>query len=131
MPGLFQVKELEARKRALAAESEVYRQTLKFEARSIQLYTVYFKRRFLQARAVIPLLMLGLPASGYFFRKMFIPKKPFARKKRSSLARFITAAVFGWKMYQKLRPFCRDLFGGGTREFEDGSQISESETVRR
>jgi len=112
MPGLFQVKELEARKRALAAESEVYRQTLEFELRNIGLYTVYAKHRFSQARAFGPFVVLGMPAAGYFLGKMF------ARKKRSLLARLMTTAVFGWKMYRKLAPFCRGLFSGARKSRE-------------
>jgi len=128
MPGLFQVKELEARKRALAAKSEIYRETLKFELRNIGFYAVYAKRRFLQARAFSPFVMLGLPAAGFFLRRMFTPKKQIKQRKRSSLARFLTKAVFVWKIYRKLAPFCRGLFSGA-KKFSEAQEMRSSEMV--
>src|SRR6266705_1973439 len=109
MPGLFQVKELEARKRALAAESEVYRQTLKSELHKLDLIAVHARRRFLKATAFSPLIMLSMPAVGFFVRRMFTRQKRIENKQRSSLARFITKAAFGWRMYRKVAPFCRGV----------------------
>ncbi len=109
MPGLFHVKELEARKRALLAENEVYRQTLKFELRNIGLYAAHAKLRFSQARAFSPVFLLGMPAAGFFLRQMLARKR---ERRRSRLSRLAATAVFGWKIYQKVVPFCRDLFSG-------------------
>src|SRR6266404_5800097 len=109
MPGLFQVKDLEARKRALAAESEVYRQTLKFELHNLGLNLVHARRRFFKATAFSPLMMLGMPAIGFLVRRMFTRQSPIENKQRSSLARFITKAAFGWRMYRKVAPFCRGM----------------------
>jgi len=127
--GLFQVKELEARKRALAAESEAYREILKFELRNIGFYAVYAKHRFLQAGPFSPFVMLGMPAAGYFLRRMFTRKKQMRQRKRSSLARFISKSVFVWKIYRKLAPFFRGLFSHA-KKFKEAPEMSGPAVVR-
>jgi len=127
MPGLFQVKELEARKRALAAESEVLRQTLKFEARNIWFHVAYAKRRFLQISTFSPFVMLGIPAAGYLVRKMFTRRQARARKKKTAAARLITSALFGWRMYRKVAPFLRSLFSR-QEELREGAEVGQRAT---
>src|SRR6267378_509940 len=95
MPGLFQVKELEARKRALAAESEVYRQSLRFELHNLDLNAVHAKRRFFKATAFSPLIMLGMPAIGFFGRRMYWKVAPFCRGVVRSLRKFREAPDVG------------------------------------
>ena len=129
MPGLFQVKELEARKRALAAESEVYRQSLRFELHNLDLNAVHARRRFFKATAFSPLIMLGMPAIGFFVRRMFTRQSPIENKQRSSLARFITKAAFGWRMYWKVAPFCRGVVRS-LRKFREAPDVGGPKLVR-
>jgi len=109
MPGLFRVKELEARKRALAVESEVYRQTLQQELRNLGDYAVHARTRFSLVRAFNPLLILGMPAAGYFLRQFFNRKTKAKAQKKSKFSRTLTTLIFGWRMYRKFAPVWRVL----------------------
>jgi hypothetical protein len=107
MAGFFQVKELEARRRALAAESEVYRETLEQELRNLGSVALSARQRFARVRAFNPLFILGMPAAGYVFRKMFDRKKKV--RKKSQMSRTISTLILGWKLYQKVAPVWQAL----------------------
>ena len=55
------MNELEAKKKALVAESEVYRQTLKLEIQNLRLCAVRSRRKLSLLGASSSLLMLGAP----------------------------------------------------------------------
>jgi len=67
------MNELEAKKRALVAESEVYREMLKLELHNLRLYVSRTKHKLKSFRRPNPLLMLLAPLAGAFFRKRFAP----------------------------------------------------------
>jgi hypothetical protein len=100
MSGIFAVKELELRKKALAAESEVYRETLKLEARNLGLYARYAKLKLSNRSAINPLLMLAPALTGFLLR----PRRP--RK----MPRMLATVLLGWQMYSKFAPLCRNMF---------------------
>jgi hypothetical protein len=102
MSGIFQVKELDARKRALAAQSEVYRQTLVMEARNLMLYGTYLRRRYTRPNPSNVLLLLAPVLGGLWMTR--------ARKKRSMFSRVTGSALLGWKIYQKVAPYCGGFF---------------------
>lgn len=91
------MKELELKKKALAAESEVYREMLKLELRNVGLYGNYLKAE--AAKAPYRLLKFVPLVAGFFARR----RKP----KKSS---WTTAAVVGWQVYRRVIPLCRALF---------------------
>jgi len=61
MAGISKIKELEARKRALVTESEIYRETLRADVQNLQLYGASFFRRIDQIRGIGPWLLMALP----------------------------------------------------------------------
>ena len=105
MFGVFEVKELESKRKALAAESEVYRETLKLEARNMALYAKYLKVK--SSRAPFEYLKF-LPAVATLFFRRKKPKGP----------RFLTTALLGWQVYNRVLPFCRAMFGTRNRPIE-------------
>ena len=61
------MNELEAKKRALVAESEVYRETLKLEVHNLRLYVSRTKQKLTGFTRPNPLLMLLVPWPEHFF----------------------------------------------------------------
>jgi hypothetical protein len=106
MPRIFKVRELEEKRRALAAESDVYRQTIRLEIQNLRLHALHTKRKFSSLTTPNPLLMMILP-----FAKSFLMKRMFRRSKnRFGLLRLAAGAFFGWKAYRKFAPLLGDLF---------------------
>lgn len=119
MPGIFQVKDLETKKKALIAESEVYRQMLKLEARNVALYAQYAKGK-LSRPAVPKGLLLLIPSLATFLLGRQKPKLP----------KLVSTALLGWQAYQRFAPLCRSLFAGRFRrreyEFESDEAAPEA-----
>jgi len=93
------MNELEAKKRALVAESEVYRETLKLELHNLRLYVSRTKQKLTSFTRPNPFLMLAAPLAGAFFRK-----------RRSSWLRRATMAFLSWQLSNRLIPFLSGLF---------------------
>jgi len=93
------MKDLQARKRALAAESEVYRQTLKLELQNLRLYGMSLKRKVTKARASSLALAAGAPL---LWALLF--------KRRRSKLGLASAAVTAWNLYRKFAPLFRGFF---------------------
>lgn len=91
-----------ARKKLLAAESEVYRQLLKMEMETFKVYAVRTKRRFTSLNSLLPLLMSSVPLAAGMFGK----------KRRFSLKKIFSLLFFGWKTYQRFSPMFRSGFSG-------------------
>ena len=90
------MSDLQAKKKMLIAESEVYRQLLKLEIQTFKIYGTRTKRRMTSFSAYMPWLIGGLP----------ILTRLFSRRKaqRFSMKRMGSLFLFGWKAYQKLAP---------------------------
>ena len=101
MPRIFEVKELAARKRALAAESEVYRQTLKLELQNFQLYAGFLKHKWSPLRRVGAVLPLAGVAAGFWLR----------RKQKPAPPGLLRNAMLGWQVYRSVSPFLRRMAG--------------------
>ena len=93
------MKDLELRKRALAAESEVYRETLKLEVRNLNLYARNTKNKFTRPQTLQPWLWLAAPLTSFLIRR-----------RRPKLPRLVSTALLGWQFYNKVAPYCRDMF---------------------
>jgi hypothetical protein len=99
MVRLVKIKDLEARKRALAEESEVYRQTLRLEIQNLHLYRIQMQRKFSSLRPSNPLLMFAWPLAASLFRRRGLPK-----------FRLATGALMAWNLFRRVRSLVPGLF---------------------
>jgi len=79
------MNELEAKRKALVAESEVYRETLKLEFQALRLCGL--KARKASFFKVLPLLSMA---------------GPLLMGRDRSWPRLLSAALLGWRMYRKI-----------------------------
>lgn len=99
------MKDIEDRKRALLAESEVYRQTLKLEFYNLRLF---IKQSKVNAKSFVS------PNSWWLMGAL----APFlARRPVFSKWRLVGAVVAGWKLYNRFGPLITRLWSsfGRTR----------------
>src|SRR2546423_10230663 len=88
------MRDLEARRKALAAEAEVYRQTIKLELQNIRLYSRQTKRKFTTVRPSNPLFIALIPLLTSLLRRTG-PVRKF---------RFLSAALVAWQMFNRFAP---------------------------
>jgi hypothetical protein len=110
------MKELEARRKALAQESDVYRETLKLQLQNLQLYGAHVRQRFNFLRPSNPLMMLIGPLIGGLVQ---------SRRKSSRMGLFATL-LFGWKMFRKMRALIPALLARRKRRQKEGASASAS-----
>jgi hypothetical protein len=108
------MKDLEARKRALVQEAEIYRETLKLELQNIRLSAIQLKKQFSSLRSSNPLMMLAAPLAGLFLRKSSGPPK----------LKFLSSAIFLWQLYRKISALLPSLFPGAA-SVRTGSRAEE------
>jgi hypothetical protein len=106
MARFFKIKDLEARKLALVEETDLYRQTLRFEIDNLRLHTVSMKRR-ATWMALSPLWPLIPSLFNSFYKKK--------QTQRSSKWRIVSAALAGWQLYQKFARFMPAIFSRNRR----------------
>ena len=109
MAEVFRLKDLEAKKRALVAESEVYRQTLTLEIQNLRLYGARMRRKFILLRFANPLL---LTAGTLFGSRLF--RSGVKRKRRGKWSRLFGAGLMGWRLYRQFGPMLRTLLARRT-----------------
>jgi len=114
MARLFKVKDIEARKRALLEESDLYRQSLRFEIDNLRLHTTWVKRRATWL-TLTPLWPLVLQLLKFFVKK----------KRPNSKWRWFSSAMAGWQLYQKVARFVPGIFSRGRRaRLRDGEHAA-------
>ncbi len=89
---------LESKKRALVAESEVFRETLKLELHNLRLYTVRTRQKLTNFASPNKLLLLAAPFAGFLFRK-----------KRSSILRKFAMGLLSYQFTNRLLPMLSAL----------------------
>lgn len=100
MAGISELSALAARKRALAAESELYRQTLRLELQNARLYGARIKSRFQLFKAARPLL-LALPVLGAVWRWA---RRSASLHKPRGWRRWFNLGLSGWRAYRRISP---------------------------
>jgi hypothetical protein len=90
------MSDINAKKKMLVAESEVYRQLLKLEIQTLKIYGVRAQRRMTSFTNYVPWLMSAVPVLSRLFSKR--------KAKRFSLRRMGSLVLLGWKAYQKFAP---------------------------
>jgi hypothetical protein len=110
MAGIFKISDLEARKRAVIEQSELYRQSLRFEIDNLRLHATSIKRKatWLTLTPLWPLVPSLLKA---FVKK----KRPTANTK----FRWLSAALAGWQLYQKVARFMPGIFSRSRARVRD------------
>ncbi len=95
------MKELQARKQALAAECEVYRHAMTLEIQNLRLYTAHTRHRILgiTSHPLVRLLPLVVALFGARFARP-------ARPRKFSLLRTV---FLGWRLYRKFGPAVRNM----------------------
>lgn len=89
------MSDLESRRKALGAEAEVYRQTLKLEVQNIKLYARQNRRRYTAIRPGNPLFAAAAPVLAVLLQRT----RPV--KKLSTLSKILV----GWQMFSRVTPF--------------------------
>jgi hypothetical protein len=85
------MKELEARKRALIAEAEVYRETLKLQAQTLRIYALATQRKMFTPSPANPLLLLVAgPLLKWFLGKRLRRSGNWLKKKSAMMPIAIT-----------------------------------------
>ena len=92
------MKELEARKRALVAESELYRETLKLELLNLQVYGQRMERKVASYAALKPLLFIVAPLVGFLL----------GRRRLERRGLFATVLI-GYRLYRGFAPLAQKL----------------------
>jgi hypothetical protein len=103
---------LEAKKRALVAESEVFRETLKLELHNMRLYGVRTRQKLSSFASPNKLLMFAAPFAGFLFRR-----------KRSSLIRRFAMGLLSYQFTNRLLPLLTAFISANRR----GSPMESAE----
>src|SRR5215469_12590424 len=106
MAGIFfQVKKFEVKKQALAAESDAYRQVLRWQLQNLSLHSTNLKQKVsgITSNPFLRLLptagtLFGSPLSGWLFRR-----------KKSRRLRLLVKAYLAWRAFGKFRPVLKFL----------------------
>jgi len=97
--GILKVDNLQERKRALAEESELYRQMLHVQIRNAQLYSLSVRDKFRSFNKTNPLLMLGIPLITRMLRGSVTKRSsPFGN------FRFFGSAMAVWPVARRIVP---------------------------
>lgn len=111
MAKIFPLNDLERRKRALVAESEVYRQTLTLEIQNLRLYGVRMQKKLAVMRLANPLFLFGASLLGSrLFRRRRAERKP-----RGKWTRLFGAALMGWRLFRQFGPLAQRVFARSFR----------------
>src|SRR2546422_10547813 len=111
---------LEAKRKALVAESEVYRETLKLECHNLRLYGLRAKQRLTSFGRPNSLLMLAAPLAGAIFSR-----------RRSSWLRRAAMAFLSWQLTSRLAPFLVGLFSPRAASAPGSSHARETVEARK
>lgn len=106
------MNEFETKKKALAAESEVYRQTLKLEIQNLRMCAIREQPKIDLLGASSSLWTLGAPIAGIFL----------GRGRRGPLISFLQAAFTGWRWYRKVGPLIAACFPTQARRLQPDAE---------
>ncbi len=101
MARIDRVRELEARRAALAAQSDAFRETLRADFRDFRLGVLGVKRKLAVVSVVAPLLLVAVPFVNWLLR----------RKGDGSAWRRGVAVVSKWVLRRQLVPLFEQILG--------------------
>jgi hypothetical protein len=126
MAGLVELRALEARKRALVAESEAYRQALMADVQNLRLYALGLQKRLRFFRKLEPVLALVPLLNSLLSSRLETPARlaqptPWRRVLRWSL--------LGWRVSRHVAPVARALLGRFRERPRRSPQTAEPENL--
>src|SRR5712675_3486606 len=89
-----EVEELAARKRLLAAESDLNRQALMGELSRLRASVEKVERIFRLGKSTYPIVLATAPLAGYFLAS-----------KTGPVTKILKSAIWGWQVVQRLKTF--------------------------
>ena len=98
---MFVSIEMAARKHALAAERDLFHQTLRMELRNLRVHFSYITQRYSRLPAPGPWLKLVMPLTNWWMRR--------GQRRRVTLPRAVLVALAGIQVYHNLAPLFRML----------------------
>ena len=110
MAGISEIADLEARKRALVAESEACREAFKAELQNLSLLGAGLQKRVDKVFTVGPWLLVALPVVASLIR--LLTRKGGGRTDGVSHSRFkggVAGVLLAWRMFRKYAPLVRGL----------------------
>jgi hypothetical protein len=126
MVRIFEVGDLQARKRALVAESELYRQTLALEVHNFQLYASEVRHKIHRLRIYKPFflaapVLLSLLRSGWSGERK--------EKRQTGWRRALAMVLMGWRAYRKFGPVLQAMILQQMRARDAGQETSASQST--
>jgi len=115
------MNELETKKRALVAESEVLRETLKLELHNLRLYGTRTKQKFRSFASPNRLLVLLAPLAGMVLRK----------RRSSSLIRRLLTGLVSYQVSNRLIPFLSGFFSSKQPDVHSSAFADEPYHARK
>src|SRR5215471_8600129 len=97
MARILKIEQIEAKKKALLAESEVYRQTLQLEIQNLRVYGQRTGSRFKHFSGLFLVMPLLVSVTSMLSKK-------FRRGRRPGWRRLLSTALMGWRFYRKFGP---------------------------
>ena len=101
-------KVLEAQKKLLVVQSDIYRCTISLQCARVEASTAWLDRALRFVRYTYPLMMLAAPILGFA-----------AVKKRSLLRNLWVKGLFGWQLYRKLWPRIKAMLANRRSRTQD------------
>ena len=130
MAGISEIGDLQARKRALVAQSEKWRETLKAEAHALALCGNSLRKRVDQARSIGPWLLLGLPLVAPLVGLLTRGRSRQNHSAPPSKAKGGLATVLlGYRLYRKYAPMVRSLLTHLSRQRKRGEYRSPAANI--
>jgi hypothetical protein len=126
MARILKVKQLQAKKRALVAESDVYRQSLMVEIRNLQLYGARMRQRF-TALTSSPLFIFLAPLAGSLLRMRFGSGLPFMRRRGRRRPSLIRTLLISLKLFRRMAPLLGGLLARQMARGQPAAERAEEE----
>jgi hypothetical protein len=128
MAGIFfQVKKFEAKKQALAAESNAYRQVLRWQLQNLSLHSTNLKQK-VTAVTSNPFLRL-LPTAGTLFGSPL--QRWLFRRKKSNRLRLLATAWLAWRAFGKFKPILKFLASARNTEARVRAERQDNQVGRQ
>jgi hypothetical protein len=116
------MNQLEQRKRALVAESEVYRQTLNLEIQNLRLCILALEQKVKQYKGLFTFIPLASSLVGMLSGGLF------RRRRKAGWRRLLGSGILGWRFYRKFGPMFQSALAQWLARKRTASSPAEERT---